>query len=107
MDFVLPNAVAGYFAATNNGDRLVSFFTLTATAFDENNLYRGPDEIDAWKQAAREKFTYSVTPTGAQQLDDGSLLVATHVEGDFKGSPVSLDHRFRLEDGLIAELVIS
>lgn len=107
MNISLPSAVAAFFAASNGMTEsgLGHCFTEQASVSDENHTHRGIAAIHAWLLQARSKFTYFVEPLEAAQ--DGDMLkVRARVSGNFPGSPVELDHIFRLEGDLIRTLEI-
>jgi len=100
MNLHLPDAVQTYFDVSNGGDisRLAAYFHADASVTDENRMHQGIAAIAA--------FTYSVEPLTATQNDD-SLSVTARLVGNFPGSPLQLNHVFRLEDGQIRSLEIA
>ncbi|WP_282876518.1 nuclear transport factor 2 family protein [Pseudomonas peli] len=108
MNLQLPDAVQTYFAVSNGADisRLAACFCAHASVTDENHTHQGIDAIAAWQQEARRAFTYSVEPLTTTQSDD-SLSVTARLVGNFPGSPLQLNHVFRLEDGQICSLEIA
>lgn len=108
MNLHLPDAVQTYFAVSNGADisRLAACFCAHVSVTDENRTHPGIDAIAAWQQEARRAFTYSVEPLTATQSDD-SLSVTARLVGNFPGSPLQLNHVFRLEDGQICSLEIA
>ncbi|MCR4510644.1 nuclear transport factor 2 family protein [Pseudomonas sp. 32.2.56] len=108
MNLHLPDAVQTYFAVSNGGDisRLAACFCADANVTDENRTHQGIAAIAAWQQDARQTFTYSVEPLTATQNDD-SLSVTARLVGNFPGSPLQLNHLFRLQDGQIRSLEIA
>ena len=59
-----------------------------------------------WENAAaREKYHHTVIPLSIVDRD-GTTVVAGTIAGDFPGSPVTLDHIFRLKGNKIASLEI-
>ena len=108
MNLHLPDAVQTYFAVSNGADisRLAACFFAHASVTDENRTHHGIAAIAAWQQEARRAFTYSVEPLTATQNDD-SLSVTARLVGNFPGSPLQLNHVFRLEDGQICSLEIA
>jgi hypothetical protein len=58
-----------------------------------------------WSAATREKYHHTVEPLSAIERDSATI-VAGRVAGDFPGSPVTLDHVFRLEGDKIVSLEI-
>jgi hypothetical protein len=108
MNLHLPDAVQTYFAVSNGADisRLAACFCAHASVTDENRTHQGIAAIEAWQQEARQAFTYRVEPLTATQNDD-SLSVTARLDGNFPGSPLQLNHVFRLEDGQIRSLEIA
>lgn len=108
MSLELPDVIDTYFGISNGGDasRLAACFSADATVTDDNRTHRGIDAIRAWKHEARQAFSYRVEPLAATQEGD-TLTVSTRVVGDFPGSPVTLNHTFQLEDGLISTMNIA
>jgi len=104
MNLHLPDAVQTYFAVSNGGDisRLAACFCADASV----TTHQGIAAIAAWQQDARQAFTYSVKPLTATQNDD-SLSVTARLVGNFPGSPLQLNHLFRLQDGQIRSLEIA
>lgn len=106
-DWVLPEPIAAYFAADKQGPEAVArCFTAQAVVKDEGNTHTGLKAIKAWKTSSTSEYTYVALPFAFEQ-DDGFQLVRAHVTGNFPGSPVDLQYRFRLERGLIALLEIT
>lgn len=104
----LPHAIAGYIDATNAGapTRVAACFTSDATVFDEGHLRRGRDEIEAWARETGTHYQATIEPTGLQEEGGRHTLRAT-VRGNFPGSPIALNFRFRLQSGSIASLEIA
>lgn len=108
MNIQLPDVVATYFDISNGGDvsRMATCFCADATVTDENRTHQGIEAIESWQREARQTFTYQVEPLHAVH-DEDRLIVTARVAGDFPGSPVSLKHVFRLQDGRIGSLEIA
>ncbi len=64
------------------------------------------DAIKAWKAAASTQYTYTTEPFALAQ-QNGQHIVSSRVSGNFPGSPIDLQYRFRLERGLIVSLEIT
>ena len=102
----LPDAIADYFDADQQHPELLArCFTPRASVKDEGHTHMGREAIQAWKTGASMKYSYTAVPC-AHSHEDGVHTVRTQVAGNFPGSPVSLQYRFRLERGLIASLEI-
>jgi SnoaL-like domain len=72
---------------------------------DEGGTFSGTDAIRDWSAAARKKYQHTVEPLSVIHRD-GATIVAGRVAGDFPGSPVTLDHVFRLDGDKISSLEI-
>ena len=103
----LPKPIAEYFAAENtrDADALARCFVADGIVHDAGGSFHGNQAIRDWNAAAREKYHHTVTPLSVVDRD-GATIVAARVAGTFPGSPVTLDHIFRLKDDKIASLEI-
>ena len=107
MALDVPEAVAEYLAAeeAKDADALASCFTEDGTVHDEGQDYHGRGSIRQWKQAADAKYRYVLQTVNVQTL--GTLVtMRARLTGDFPGSPVEVDHIFRLSSDKIASLEI-
>src|SRR5229473_1801160 len=86
-------------------DALSRCFTEDGTVHDEGRDYRGRNAIRQWKQAADEKYRYVLQTVNAQTHGD-EVTVRARLTGEFPGSPVELDHIFKLSNNKIASLEI-
>ena len=103
----LPDPIATFFAVSNDADAdaLERCFTDDALVHDEGHAHLGREAIAAWLREVQRKFAYRTEPLHAVQ--EGSLVrVRARVTGTFPGSPVELEHEFRLGDGGIESLEI-
>ena len=107
MDMQLPKAIAAYFNAdrSRNADAVAECFGDHAVVKDERKMHAGREAIRRWKAEASTKFSYAVEPF-AIKTDGSRTVVASHVVGDFPGSPIDLRYFFILEGDTIAELEI-
>lgn len=104
----LPEPIAAYFAADRqNPQALARCFTPHAVVKDEGGTHTGVEAIKAWKAATSTQYTYISEPFDMKQEEGGTQVVTSRVTGNFPGSPVNLQYRFRLERGLIAALEIT
>ena len=103
----MPGPVAEYLAAeeAKDADALSRCFTEDGTVHDEGHDYRGRDSIRQWKQAADAKYRYVLRSISVQTLGD-LVTVRARLTGNFPGSPVELDHIFKLSNNKIASLEI-
>jgi SnoaL-like domain len=107
MSIDLPRPIALYVAAENAGETalLDECFTAAATVRDEGQTYRGLAAIREWKAETKRKYKHRVTPLELVERD-GITLLKARLEGDFPGSPATLQFRFKLEGDRIAALEI-
>jgi ketosteroid isomerase-like protein len=107
MRLDLPKPIARYFAAerTRDADALARCFVDDGVVHDEGGTFRGTNAIRDWNIAAREKYHHTVEPLSAVERD-GATIVSGRVAGDFPGSPLTLDHVFRLQGDKILSLEI-
>ena len=107
MSINLPKPIAAYFAAENAGDAgaLARCFASNGVVHDEGGSFAGKAAIERWNAAARAKYHHTVVPLSATDAD-GAIVVLCRVAGEFPGSPVELQHVFRLDDEAIASLEI-
>ena len=107
MALDVPEPVAEYLAAeeAKDADALSRCFTEDGTVHDEGRDYRGRDAIRQWKQAADEKYRYVLQMVNAQTRGN-EVTVSARLTGEFPGSPVELDHIFKLFNNKIASLEI-
>ena len=103
----VPEVVAAYLAAeeAKDADALSRCFTEDGTVHDEGRDYRGRDSIRQWKQEVDMKYRYVLQTVNAQTHGD-KVTVRARLTGEFPGSPVELDHIFKLFNDKIASLEI-
>jgi hypothetical protein len=107
MSVELPDPIASFFAVSNGADpaALERCFTDDALVRDERQTHQGRTAIAAWLREVQRKLAYRAEPLHAAR--EGSLVrVRARVTGTFPGSPVELDHVFRLGNGGIESLEI-
>src|SRR6266481_4823973 len=99
--------IAAYLAAeeAKDADALSRCFTEDGTVHDEGRDYRGRDAIRQWKQEVDTKYRY-VLQTVNTQTQGNEVTVRARLTGEFPGSPVELDHIFKLSNNKIASLEI-
>src|SRR5882672_9443871 len=107
MTLDIPEPVAEYLAAeeAKDADALSRCFTEDGTVRDEGQDYHGRDSIRQWKQAADVNYRY-VLQTGNVQTFGDLVKPGARLTGEFPGSPVELDHIFKLSNDKIASLEI-
>ena len=103
----VPDAVAEYLAAegAKDADALSRCFTEDGTVHDEGQDYLGCDSIRQWKLTADAKYQYVFQTINVQTVGD-RVTVRARLTGEFPGSPVELDHIFKLSGDKIASLEI-
>ena len=102
-----PGPVTEYLAAeeAKDADALSRCFDEDGSVHDEGQDYHGRDSIRRWKQAADAKYRYVLQTVSIQTFGD-LVTVRARLTGEFPGSPVELDHIFRLSGDKIASLEI-
>ena len=107
MSIELPKPVAAYFAAEKAADAgaLARCFARDGVVHDEGGSFTGRAAIERWNAAARAKYHHTVEPLGATTRD-GAIVVIGSVSGQFPGSPVELQHVFKLDGEEITSLEI-
>ena len=93
----LPKPIAAYFAVDSGDSEAVSqCFTENAIVKDQGRTYKGRAAIRAWKTESLSTFQYTNETFGCEDKD-GKIVVASHLVGNFPGSPVDLRFFFKLE----------
>jgi ketosteroid isomerase-like protein len=107
MPIALPGPVAAYFAADAraDADAVARCFAEDGTVRDEGATHKGVAAIRAWNAQARKKYHHTVEPLEVFERD-GKTVVVGKVSGDFAGSPIDLEHAFKLDGDKIASLEI-
>jgi hypothetical protein len=107
MMLKVSEPVAEYFAAEEEKDaeKLSLCFIEDGTVHDEGLDYRGREAIRQWKQEADMKYRYVLLPLDAQ-TNGNEVTVRARLTGDFAGSPLELNHIFKLKSNKIASLEI-
>lgn len=106
MSISLPKPIERYFAADRtDGAAVARCFTESAVVVDEGNTYEGRPAIAKWKNDASTKYEYTVDPYLMEERE-GTIVVTSHLEGNFPGSPVDLHYHFTLDGDLIARLEV-
>lgn len=107
MRILLPDSVATFFQVSNSAElsALRQCFTEDAVVRDEGHMHQGHQAMQVRLLEAQRKYTYSVEPLDAVQ-QGSSVKVCAKVSGNFPGSPVQLEHVFRLASDRIKSLEI-
>ena len=107
MSIKLPEAIALYVQAENSGDvaLLDECFAAEATVRDEGHTYHGLAAIREWRAETKRKYNHRVTPLELIERD-GTTLLKARLDGNFPGSPVTLQFRFTFKGPKIVALEI-
>jgi SnoaL-like domain len=107
MTFTVPEPVSSYLAAeaAKNADAISRCFAQDGAVRDEGREYRGRDAIRRWKATAGAIYRYVLEMVNVRTLGD-LVTVRARLTGEFPGSPVELDHIFKLSNNKIASLEI-
>lgn len=105
----LPTTVHDFLAAStvHDADTASSFLVEDVVVVDQNETFRGRDEVYAFVRDAGAEFEYTTEQIGARRVDDEHWVVTLRIEGTFPGGVADLDYRFTLRGDLITELVIA
>ena len=105
----LPSTVRDFLAAhvVRDADTASSFLIEDVVVVDQNETFRGRDEVYAFLRDAGAEFEYTTEQIGARRVDDDHWVVTLRLEGTFPGGVADLDYRFTLRGDLVAELVIA
>jgi ketosteroid isomerase-like protein len=107
MTLKVPQPVAAYLEAEESKDaeQLALCFAEDAVVHDEGRDHRGRNAIQRWKEEADTKYQYVLEPLDASVAGD-MVRVRARLTGNFPGSPIELDHIFKLDNDKIASLEI-
>jgi hypothetical protein len=107
MNLELPPIIQKYVEASNqhNVKSILACFSDKAIVRDEGETLRGKDAIDSWIVKTIEKYKFKFKPVSLKE-DDTSVIVAIEVSGTFRGSPVTPDYHFAIENDKIFSLTI-
>ena len=106
---ILPTTVRDFLTAStvHDADTASSFLVEDVVVIDQNETFRGRDEVHAFLRDAGAEFEYTTEQIGARRVDDDHWVVTLRLEGTFPGGVADLDYRFTLRGNLVAELVIA
>ncbi|MBX3179069.1 MAG: nuclear transport factor 2 family protein [Candidatus Hydrogenedentes bacterium] len=107
MTIELTGAINRYVEACNRHDvrSALASFSEDAVVHDEGATHRGAKPIETWLADTMDQFRFQLKPIRSV-VDGDHEVVSMEVSGDFDGSPVILDSRFRIEGEKIASLEI-
>ena len=105
----LPAPIRTYLAAhaAPDADAALPLFAADAVVVDQDQTFRGTDEIRDFLGIAGAQFSYTTELVGAQRVDDTHWVAINRLEGDFPRGVAELSYRFTVAGDLIAELVIA
>ena len=105
----LPTTVRDFLAAStvHDADTASALLVEDVVVVDQNETFRGRDEVHAFLRDAGAEFEYTTEQIGARRVDDDHWVVTLRLEGTFPGGVADLDYRFTLRGDLVAELVIA
>ena len=103
----LPEPLGEYFAAANerDADRVAACFAEDGLVHDEGQDISGRDAVRAWADETGRKYRYRADVLSVGETADRTVVKA-RVTGEFPGSPVELQYRFKLSGRRIAALEI-
>ena len=107
MTNALPQPIKRYFAGKNAGDFVTALvaFSEKAVVADESKTYATKAAIRTWLEETSRKYR-DKAEVKTVVADGETTRVTALVSGDFPGSPIALQFRFLLDDGLISRLEI-
>ncbi|PKH40655.1 SnoaL-like domain-containing protein [Nocardioides alpinus] len=103
----LPATIRAFLAAhaAREPDAAVRTFTRDAVVVDQDETFRGTEQVLDFLRHAGSEFTYT-TELVAARRDDTQWVAVNRIEGDFPGNVADLTYRFTLTDDLISALTI-
>src|ERR1044072_6249905 len=106
---LLPTTVPEFLAAhvARDADTASSVLSADCVVVEQDETFRGRQEVHAFLRDAGSEFEYTTEQIGARRVDDAHWVVTVRIEGNFPGGVAELDYRFALRGDLIAELVIA
>ena len=107
MSIKLPAPIDLYFSSENAHDpaAIDRCFVNDGIVRDEGKTIEGIAAIKAWRIETGKKYNHTVEPFAISERN-GKLIVRGKVSGNFPGSPVKLDHIFKIEGDRIVSLEI-
>ena len=107
MAIRLPKPIDIYFVSENRHDpsAIDECFATDATVRDESKTIQGLAAIKAWRIETGKKYNHTIEPLAISERD-GKVIVTGKVSGNFRGSPINLDHVFELNNDRIVSLKI-
>jgi hypothetical protein len=107
MNISLRAPIDLYFTSENAHDpsAIDRCFAAGAVVRDEGRTITGVAAIKAWRIETGEKYHHTVEPLSVWTRD-GKVMVTGKTSGDFPGSPINLEHVFKIEGSRIVSLEI-
>jgi hypothetical protein len=104
-----PDVIGGYFEADarRDTDALVGLFVQDAVVLDEDETWRGLDEIRAWREGPVAQYEYTTEVFDTTAAGEHEYLVTGRLEGNFPGGTADVTWRFTIVGDRIARLHIS
>ncbi len=108
MSALLPRSITAYLDGKNarDFDLATSGFAPNATVHDEGKSHIGPAAIAAWMAHTSAQYN-DRTELLAHEVSAGNVMLRVRISGSFDGSPIELNYRITLENGLITSLEIA
>lgn len=103
-----PNVIAELIEAQNQFDsnKYADCFAEAAVVVDEEQTYKGKNEIRNWINEANEKYKVVMEPIAYKSTQTTGVLTAK-ISGTFEGSPILLDYHFEITEDRINHLEIT
>ncbi|MEK3791679.1 nuclear transport factor 2 family protein [Paenibacillus sp. FSL R7-0204] len=103
----LPQPIAAYYHASDicDDDLLANCFAEDAILVDNGEEFHGPEVISKFIVKANRDAAGRTEVNNCVEKNDETVVTAT-ISGNFKGSPIPLDFRFKLNNGKIKALNI-
>jgi uncharacterized protein (TIGR02246 family) len=104
----LPPVLDTYFRAKNLHDMqaMATCFVDDAVVHDDGEVLRGRAAIQAWIENTTEAYRVEIEVQEVAEQGD-ETIVQTLVSGNFDGSPLPFEYRFKIQDGKIGALAIT
>lgn len=101
----LPQPLAEFIRAKNAHDSaaLTACFAPDAVVYDDGAEMRGRPAIKEWSEGVNKAYSLTMEPTGLTEAEDETVLTAL-VSGNFDGSPLEFEYRFKIKAGSITAL---
>jgi uncharacterized protein (TIGR02246 family) len=109
MSTTVPELITRYFEADarRDTDALVALFADDAVVVDEGRTWRGTSEIRAWRDGVASAYQYTTEVLGVDAAGGENYVARAHLEGNFPGGTVDLQHRFTVDGDRIHRLEIA